>query len=133
MPGAVTPDDTIRTINWPLILPVPAAGNAADFKRATQTAVAAFVARYRDYFTRHNARAGGIKTMLDPQPRVVFVPGLGCSASAAEEGSAIAADIAQAAIETIADAETIGRFESSLKPRCSTWNMVARTGKARPA
>ena len=32
---------------------------------------------YHAYFARNNARVGGTKTMLDPLPRVVLVPGLG--------------------------------------------------------
>src|SRR2546430_10936967 len=62
---------------------------------------------------RHNRRAGGRKQMLDPLPRVVLVPGLGLfglGRSKTEAG--IAADLAEAAIETITDAEAIGRFES---------------------
>ena len=75
--GVVTPDHTIRTKNWPLVVPAPEQGKTADFARAARTAVAAFMAHYRDYFARNNARCGGTKTMLDPLPRVVLVPGLG--------------------------------------------------------
>ena len=41
------------------------------------TAAQAFVESYQAYFARNNARAGGIKKMLDPLPRVALVPGLG--------------------------------------------------------
>ena len=34
--GVVTPDHTIRTKNWPLILPAPADGKLDDFKRAAR-------------------------------------------------------------------------------------------------
>ncbi|MEA2987987.1 MAG: hypothetical protein QOG83_698 [Alphaproteobacteria bacterium] len=111
--GVVTPDHTIRTKNWPLLLPPPKAAKPAAFKRAAQEAVAAFVENYRRYFSRHNARVGETRTMLDPLPRVALVPGLGLfglGRSKAEAG--IAADLAEAAIETITDAEAIGRFES---------------------
>src|SRR5262249_27827187 len=47
--GVVTPDHTIRTKNWPLILPAPATNDIAAFKRAAQAAAATFVSRYRDY------------------------------------------------------------------------------------
>src|SRR6202011_1234293 len=36
--GVVTPDHTIRTKNWPLVLPAPEDGKLADFKRAAVAA-----------------------------------------------------------------------------------------------
>jgi NAD(P)-dependent dehydrogenase (short-subunit alcohol dehydrogenase family) len=111
--GVVTPDHTIRTKNWPLVLPAPEDGKSDDFKRAAAAAVAAFIESYKAYFARNNARVGGIKTMLDPLPRVVLVPGLGLfGLGRCKKDAKIAADLAEAAIETITDAEAIGRFES---------------------
>jgi rhamnose utilization protein RhaD (predicted bifunctional aldolase and dehydrogenase)/NAD(P)-dependent dehydrogenase (short-subunit alcohol dehydrogenase family) len=111
--GVVTPDHTIRTKNWPLVLPPPADGSADDFKRAAAAAVADFIARYKDYFARNNARVGGIKKMLDPLPRVALVPGLGLfGLGRSKKDAKIAADLAEAAVATITDAEAIGRFES---------------------
>ena len=75
--GVVTPDHTIRTKNWPLVLPAAEPGKLADFSRAVHDGVAHFAERYHRYFQQHNARAGGIKRQLDPLPRVVMVPGLG--------------------------------------------------------
>jgi NAD(P)-dependent dehydrogenase (short-subunit alcohol dehydrogenase family) len=75
--------------------------------------VADFVANYKAYFERNNARAGGIKTMLDPLPRVALVPGLGLFGMGhSKKDARVAADLAESAIETITDAEAIGRFES---------------------
>jgi len=111
--GVITPDHTIRTKNWPLILPAPETGRLDDFRRNAETAAADFVARYRDYFARNNTRAGGGKIMLDPQPRVVLVPGLGLFGLGRSAADArIAADIAEAAVDGITGAEAIGRFES---------------------
>jgi hypothetical protein len=73
----ITPDFTIRTKIAPLILAAPEAGKLAAFKQATAQAAAAYIQNYQRYFTRHNARVGGGKIMLDPLPRVVLVPGLG--------------------------------------------------------
>ena len=110
--GVVTPDHTIRTKNWPLVVAAPENGKADDFKRAAHAAVKAFVERYEDYFTRQNARVGGIKTALDPLPRVALVPGLGLfGLGRSKKDASIAADLAQCAVEVIADAEAIGRFE----------------------
>jgi rhamnose utilization protein RhaD (predicted bifunctional aldolase and dehydrogenase)/NAD(P)-dependent dehydrogenase (short-subunit alcohol dehydrogenase family) len=111
--GVVTPDHTIRTKNWPLVVPPPADGTPDDFKSAAAAAARAFVADYRDYFDRNNARANGAKRMLDPLPRVVLVPGLGLAGlGRSKKDARVAADLALAAVETITDAEAIGRFES---------------------
>jgi NAD(P)-dependent dehydrogenase (short-subunit alcohol dehydrogenase family) len=111
--GVVTPDHTIRTKNWPLVVAAPENGKADDFKRAAHAAVKAFVEHYEDYFTRQNARVGGIKKALDPLPRVALVPGLGLfGLGRSKKDARIAADLAQCAVEVIADAEAVGRFES---------------------
>jgi rhamnose utilization protein RhaD (predicted bifunctional aldolase and dehydrogenase)/NAD(P)-dependent dehydrogenase (short-subunit alcohol dehydrogenase family) len=111
--GVVTPDHTIRTKNWPLVLPAPADGKAHDFRHAAASAVSAFIENYKAYFARNNARAGGTKTMLDPLPRVALVPGLGLfGLGRSKKDARVAADLAETAIETITDAEAIGRFES---------------------
>jgi rhamnose utilization protein RhaD (predicted bifunctional aldolase and dehydrogenase)/NAD(P)-dependent dehydrogenase (short-subunit alcohol dehydrogenase family) len=111
--GVVTPDHTIRTKNWPLVVAPPQGGAADDFKRQAAAAVAQFVAHYKDYFARNNARVGGTKQMLDPLPRVALVPGLGLfGLGRAKKDARVAADLAEAAIATITDAEAIGRFES---------------------
>jgi rhamnose utilization protein RhaD (predicted bifunctional aldolase and dehydrogenase)/NAD(P)-dependent dehydrogenase (short-subunit alcohol dehydrogenase family) len=111
--GVVTPDHTIRTKNWPLVLPAPEDGKLADFKRAAVAAAQTFATAYAAYFARNNARCAGAKRMLDPLPRVVLVPGLGLiGLGRSKKDARVAADLAQAAVETIADAEAIGRFES---------------------
>ena len=111
--GVVTPDHTIRTKNWPLIVPAPQAGSLADFKQGASAAVTAFVAKYEAYFASNNARCGGIKKSLDPMPRVVLVPGLGLyGLGRSAKDARVAADLAQAAIETITDAEAVGRYQA---------------------
>ena len=110
--GVVTPDHTIRTKNAPLVVPAPESGKLEDFARAARSAVESFVDGYKTYFGRHNARCGGGKRMLDPLPRVVLVPGLGLFGLGRSKTDArVAADLAEAAIATIIDAEAIGRYE----------------------
>src|SRR5258708_9083176 len=110
--GVVTPDHNIRIKNWPLAVAAPGDGELAGFKQQVRGAVAAFGERYRNYFTRNNARVGGIKTMLDPMPRVVLVPGVGLfGLGRSRKDAKIAADLAEAAVATITDAEGVGRFE----------------------
>ena len=111
--GLVTPDHTIRTKNWPLIVAAPERGKADDFKAAAHAAVQAFIAHYQAYFARQNARVGGIKKPLDPLPRVALVPGLGLFGfGRSKKDARIAADLAECAAAAITDAEAIGRFES---------------------
>jgi rhamnose utilization protein RhaD (predicted bifunctional aldolase and dehydrogenase)/NAD(P)-dependent dehydrogenase (short-subunit alcohol dehydrogenase family) len=111
--GLVTPDHTIRTKNWPLVTAAPQVDDLATFRNTARAAAAAFVAQYRAYFARNNARCGGGKTMLDPLPRVILVPSLGLlGLGRSKKDARIAADLAEAAIEGITDAEAIGRFES---------------------
>jgi rhamnose utilization protein RhaD (predicted bifunctional aldolase and dehydrogenase)/NAD(P)-dependent dehydrogenase (short-subunit alcohol dehydrogenase family) len=110
--GVVTPDHVIRTKPWPLILPAPQAGKLDAFKAAAHKAVGKFRDSYAAYFARNKKRANGA-AMHDPSPRVVLVPGLGLfGLGDTARDAAIAADLAQAAAETIADAEAIGRFKS---------------------
>jgi rhamnose utilization protein RhaD (predicted bifunctional aldolase and dehydrogenase)/NAD(P)-dependent dehydrogenase (short-subunit alcohol dehydrogenase family) len=111
--GVATPDHTIRTKNWPLVLPHPQIGKLDDFARAAREAADAFAAHYRNYFKRHNKRAGGGKLELDPLPRVVLMPGLGLfGLGRTKRDAIIAADIAEEWIAVVRDAERIGRFES---------------------
>jgi rhamnose utilization protein RhaD (predicted bifunctional aldolase and dehydrogenase)/NAD(P)-dependent dehydrogenase (short-subunit alcohol dehydrogenase family) len=111
--GVVTPDHTIRTKNWPVVLPHPELGKLDDFARATRQAIDIFAAHYREYFARNNRRVGGIKRELDPLPRLVLVPGLGFFGLGQSKGeAAIAADIGYEWMAVVDAAEHIGRFES---------------------
>ena len=111
--GVITPDHTIRTKNWPLLLPAPAAGELERFKQTARAGAQSFAEHYEQYFQRNNARCGGTKKMLDPLPRVVLVPGLGLlGLGRSKKEARVAADLAEAAVEGISGAEAIGRFES---------------------
>jgi rhamnose utilization protein RhaD (predicted bifunctional aldolase and dehydrogenase)/NAD(P)-dependent dehydrogenase (short-subunit alcohol dehydrogenase family) len=110
--GVVTPDHTIRTKNWPLVVPAPEAAKLEEWKGDVEKVVANFVARYHAYFARNNERAEPKKKELDPLPRVILVPGKGLfGLGASAKDAAIAADIAENTVEVITDAEAIGRYE----------------------
>jgi len=110
--GVVTPDHNIRIKNKPLVVAAPEDGDLAGFKSSVGDAVAAYGETYASYFARNNARVGGIKTMLDCAPRVVLVPGVGLfGLGRSKKDAKVAADLAEAAIATITDAEAVGRFE----------------------
>jgi len=109
--GNATPDHVLRIKRLGLALAPPT--DAAMFKAAVKGAVEAYIADYEDYFTRNNARVGGIKIMLDPMPRVFYVAGVGLFAAAASIKEArAAADVAEATVEVITKAEGIDAFEA---------------------
>ena len=111
--GVVTPDHTIRTKNWPLIVPAPEAGKLEQWAGEVREAVEGFVARYHRYFETNNAKSLVKKKELDPLPRVILVPGVGMfGMGASAKDAAIAADIAENAIRVISDAEAIGEYRS---------------------
>jgi rhamnose utilization protein RhaD (predicted bifunctional aldolase and dehydrogenase)/NAD(P)-dependent dehydrogenase (short-subunit alcohol dehydrogenase family) len=111
--GVATPDHTIRTKNYPLIVPAPEAGRLEEFRKAVHEAVDRFAARYHEYFARHNAGQKVAKRELDPMPRVILVPGLGLfGLGRSMKDARVAADIAESTVETVTDAEAVGRFES---------------------
>jgi rhamnose utilization protein RhaD (predicted bifunctional aldolase and dehydrogenase)/NAD(P)-dependent dehydrogenase (short-subunit alcohol dehydrogenase family) len=110
--GVVTPDHNIRIKNRPLVVAAPEDGELAGFRNAVRDAVTAYGENYKSYFARNNARVGGSKTMLDSAPRVVLVPGVGLfGLGRSKKDASVAADLAEAAIATITDAEAVGRFE----------------------
>jgi rhamnose utilization protein RhaD (predicted bifunctional aldolase and dehydrogenase)/NAD(P)-dependent dehydrogenase (short-subunit alcohol dehydrogenase family) len=113
--GVVTPDHTIRTKNWPLVVAAPQAGKLDEWSGEVRAAIDAFVARYHDYFARNNEKSLQKKKELDPLPRVILVPGVGLfGVGASAKDAAIAADIAENTVEVITDAEAIGEY----KPIC---------------
>jgi rhamnose utilization protein RhaD (predicted bifunctional aldolase and dehydrogenase)/NAD(P)-dependent dehydrogenase (short-subunit alcohol dehydrogenase family) len=110
--GVVTPDHNLRTKNYPLAVPAPPVDRLNDFKAAVRAAVDRFVIDYHAYFTRHNARQVLAKRELDPMPRVILVPGLGLfGLGGTARDARIAADIAQSTVDTVTDAEAVGRYE----------------------
>jgi rhamnose utilization protein RhaD (predicted bifunctional aldolase and dehydrogenase)/NAD(P)-dependent dehydrogenase (short-subunit alcohol dehydrogenase family) len=132
--GVITPDHTIRTKNWPLLAPAPEAGQIEAFARDLHERANMFAVTYRQYFARHNKRVGGIKQELDPLPRVVLVPRLGLfGLGPSKKDAVIAADIAEAWVQGVADAEAIGQFESISEADmfdCEYWALEqAKLGK----
>jgi len=111
--GVATPDHTIRTKNWPLIVSAPEVEKLDSWAASVRQAVDGFVARYHSYFANNNRRVNGVKKELDPYPRVILVPGIGLFATGASaKDAAIAADIAENTIEVVSAAEAMSRYES---------------------
>src|SRR5205085_4274105 len=121
--GVVTPDHTIRTKNWPVIVPAPESGKLEEWAKEVHEAVAAYVARYHRYFEENNAKSAVKKKELDPLPRVILVPGVGMfGVGGSAKDAAIAADIAENAIAVITDAEAMANTAASPRTTCSRWN-----------
>jgi len=59
--GVATPDHTIRTKNWPLVVPAPEAERLDAWALSVRQAVDGFVTRYHVYFARNNQRVNGVK------------------------------------------------------------------------
>jgi rhamnose utilization protein RhaD (predicted bifunctional aldolase and dehydrogenase)/NAD(P)-dependent dehydrogenase (short-subunit alcohol dehydrogenase family) len=134
--GVITPDHVIRVKPFPLLAPAPAAAKLDDFKSATHKAARKFAADYTAYFERNKKRARRA-VMHDPLPRVALVPGVGLFGLGASAREArIAADIAEATVEGVSDAEAIGRFTSIAEADmfdCEYWPLeIAKLGQ-RPA
>src|SRR5204863_1721196 len=111
--GVATPDHTIRTKNYPLIVPAPERGGLDRFAGAVRAAVDWFGADYHAYFARHNATSAVKRRELDPAPRVILVPGLGLfGLGRSAKDAAVAADLAESWVATVTDAEAVGTFES---------------------
>jgi NAD(P)-dependent dehydrogenase (short-subunit alcohol dehydrogenase family) len=96
-----------------MITNAPDATNMDAFKQNLQQAVDAYVADYHAYFEENNARLDGIKTELDPMPRIVLVPGVGMYAlGQSKQAAEVAADVAEAMLDGITGAESIDQFEA---------------------
>ena len=93
--GVLTPDHVIRTKNYPLWLEL--AGLEEEAARETiHTAMAAYQQAYQESFREQTAAKKLHRTMLDPMPRVILIPGLGVVAAGfTPQDAEIAADIAE--------------------------------------
>ncbi|MCQ8242162.1 bifunctional aldolase/short-chain dehydrogenase [Rhizosaccharibacter radicis] len=111
--GVATPEQVIRIKAKPCLLPAPTGADPEGWREATRAAIAGFVRDYDAYFARNNQRVGGIKRQLDPLPRVFLLPGHGLVGVGRDAAEAfVSADVAEAWIDAVLDAEDVGRFES---------------------
>ncbi|QBR89708.1 SDR family NAD(P)-dependent oxidoreductase [Microbacterium wangchenii] len=95
--GTATPEHVLYTKREPLV--------GLD--------VAAYAARYRDYVARHRTRATTEITELDPAPRVIFDPELGCLfAGGSVSDLRVAADVALHTMDVIDAADRLGGYRS---------------------
>jgi rhamnose utilization protein RhaD (predicted bifunctional aldolase and dehydrogenase)/NAD(P)-dependent dehydrogenase (short-subunit alcohol dehydrogenase family) len=111
--GNATPDHILHVKRTGVALPAPEAGKLDAFAARLDSALADYVAGYKAYFERNNARVGGDRVMLDPLPRVFYVAGLGIfAAGASAKGAKVVADIAEATVDVITKAEGLHGFNA---------------------
>ncbi len=111
--GNATPEHVIHIKRYGVSLPAPYAHDIESWAQIVKDSVASYVAGYKEYFERNNARVGGGKTMLDPMPRVFYIDGIGLfAAGPTQKAARIGADVAEATIEVIRGAEGIDQFEA---------------------
>jgi rhamnose utilization protein RhaD (predicted bifunctional aldolase and dehydrogenase)/NAD(P)-dependent dehydrogenase (short-subunit alcohol dehydrogenase family) len=110
--GVATPEHVIRMKRLPLLLD-PVESDVDGWSTAMRLALDAYISDYHAYFAQNNVRVGGDRRELDPLPRVIVLPGVGIIGTGRDAlEAAISADVAEAWIEAITAAESIGRYVS---------------------
>jgi rhamnulose-1-phosphate aldolase/alcohol dehydrogenase len=114
--GPFTPDHLMHTKPWPLFLEVKGSSRP-DPKTITEAlpkALAQYRERYIRYFDRH--KTPGV-TMLDPNPRVILISGVGMFTTGKDRrASRITRDIYRHTLGVIQDSTAIASYVS-LSPR----------------
>lgn len=135
--GTPTPDHVIRTKRVPLVLDLDAWADDAMITREVETRLEAYRAEYRAYVAQEAAAKGRTVKPLDPDPRVILIPGLGLvTAGTTPKEASIAADLHEHLIDVVEMAETIGRYE--VLPHGDVFDMEywsleqAKLGKSSP-
>jgi len=108
--GPATPDHLLNTKRLPLFLDVDRGTDVGEFTRRAEQAFADYRERYVQYVDRYNT-AG--YPLLDPNPRVILVPGLGMWTTGIDSRRAlIAGEIYHHTIGAMGAAQAVGRYQS---------------------
>ena len=92
--GPLTPDHVIRTKAKPLFVSEPRLDDAEAFRSQLAAAIEAYRAEYDAYFAEQVRAKRTSRKKLDPDPRVLLIPGLGIvCAGKTRKDATIAADI----------------------------------------
>ena len=111
--GTATPDHVIRTKPVPLLLDIVPEMDGAAVSAHIDERLASYREEYVAYVEREASYKGRRVEQLDPDPRIILVPGLGLVASGVSgKAASIAADIYEHTIDVIEAAEAIGRYEA---------------------
>jgi rhamnose utilization protein RhaD (predicted bifunctional aldolase and dehydrogenase)/NAD(P)-dependent dehydrogenase (short-subunit alcohol dehydrogenase family) len=110
--GPATPDHVIRTKRTPLLLDIDPTAEVGSIEAHVEERLAGYREDYAAYVLRQASTKNRDVAPLDPDPRIVLVPGLGLIAAATTEKAAqVASDIYEHTIGIIEAAEAIGRYE----------------------
>ena len=105
--AALTGDHVIRTKPLPMLVAFPKWDDEAALLGQLTGAVESYRKDYVAYVERHGGSTGG----LDPNPRVVWLPGAGLLCWGPTKASAlITADVAEHTVKTKADADAVGAY-----------------------
>lgn len=108
--GPLTPDHVIRTKPKPLFVADP---TGPDGTGRLAAAIDAYRREYGAYVDAQMAARGVERTRLDPDPRVLLLPGIGIlAAGRSRKDAAIAADLAEHTIRIQAIGERLGHYEA---------------------
>jgi len=111
--GTATPDHVIRTKRVPLLLDIRATMDSAAVGAHIDARLASYRQDYVAYVEREASQKGRRVAQLEPDPRIILVPGLGLlAAGASDKAARIAADIYEHTIAVIEAAEAIGHYEA---------------------
>lgn len=109
--GVLTPDHVIRTKNrWVHINSIPE--DDADLSQMVRERVRNYARAYQTYFSNQVKRKGAVREMLDPNPRIFLVAGIGLVTLGFTRNEArMAADIAEHTLRTKIRADAMGGYE----------------------
>jgi rhamnulose-1-phosphate aldolase/alcohol dehydrogenase len=108
--GPFTPDHMLHTKAKPLFLKLPETSNPQQIERGVLRALDRYRGAYSRYFDRY--KTPGV-TMLDPNPRIILVQGLGMFATGKDRRAArIAHDLYAHTMPVILNATAINRYVS---------------------
>src|SRR5262249_51239581 len=109
--GCATPDHVIRTKRFRLVLRLPQGRGEVGLEALIEARLVRYRADYASYVQRQMAEKGIVVKALDPDPRVILVPGLGViGAGATPSAARIAADLYEHTISVIRNAEAVGQY-----------------------
>ncbi len=115
--GPFTPDHILHTKAIPLWLRLPQTESIEATGSAIREQVEGYRKKYRDYFERY--KSPGV-VMLDPNPRVILIPGLGMFTAGKDPWACrIVHDLYDHTIDVLRAASIVGKYSPlSLKDLC---------------
>ncbi len=135
--GCATPDHVIRTKRFPLLARVEQGHGEVGLRERLSERLARYRADYESYVQRQMSAKGIVVKPIDPDPRVVLVPGLGVvTAGTTLAAARIAADIYEHTISVIRNAQAVGQYQAL--PEGDIFDMEywsleqAKLGKSQP-